>query len=157
MEYARKHIDINGYVLKKSITADDNNGTFLDLTFVKILNGYETYDRFYVQIGYDGQIKKFTKKDYGLFDGIVVPKIDNDLLKKTASEYVQKKLGKSVDYNINDEETVVYLDENKIPFISLEIQIEKKWRADAVESGVDDRYWQRMNIPVYCEDVKALN
>lgn len=79
------------------------------------------------------------------------------LLKKTASEYVQKKLGKSVDYNINDEETVVYLDENKIPFISLEIQIEKKWRADAVESGVDDRYWQRMNIPVYCEDVKALN
>lgn len=91
MEYARKHIDINGYVLKKSITADDNNGTFLDLTFVKILNGYETYDRFYVQIGYDGQIKKFTKKDYGLFDGIVVPKIDNDSFEKNCFRICAEK------------------------------------------------------------------
>jgi len=155
LDYASKYIKTEGYVLKKSITEEKDISNYLMFTFVKLQNGYETLDRFSVEIRYDGKIHKIVRQGYGSFTNIQVPKIDKILLEKNVNEYVKQVFGDYFKLEIIEDNTVIRLDDNNIPFLLIDVRVTDN---STIEQNEEDNInWETIKIPVYCEDVKALN
>ena len=157
LEYASKYINTDGYVLqKRSIQPIIRGSSNKEFVFTKIINGFESSDKFIVAVTKTGYICGFSKQSYGIFNDIAISEIDDELFKNTLNEYAKKIHGEFLYLEIDEERTEIMLDKDGNPMIKVcTCIIRVATEEEKKQSGTDKRYIYNANIPVYCDDVKA--